>query len=197
MISKRYLYINFLTLGQFWHLGIFMAPVYMCMCVCLCFSHGLVHMIWYDVQARTTKFKQKMQNASVKTPVVWGLIDFDLHTHNEVESKFHHVWFVHQSKYTPEYIPRPSPTHSRPFTGKLFSNLITHFNRWEHSLPFVGGGGAFFHIQFYLLFGAVYWSRQPRIFQHLTLFVFLTLREMYSISKFTEIKMSKTTEKYG
>ena len=61
---------------------------------------------------------------------------------------------------------------TRVNTKTIFDSL--HFFRNLHggqSPPFVGGGG---HSLVYLLFVAVYWSRQPRVFQRLTSLLCIT-----------------------
>ena len=76
MISIKYEAKQFITRGQFWPSGIVVACVCLSVCVSVCVC---VRQPWAcpchkspRVQARTTKFGQKVQNNLVKVPIVFG-----------------------------------------------------------------------------------------------------------------------------
>ena len=109
-----------------------------------------------------------MQSMLVKIPIVVGLIDFDLQCQIQLKSpNFINVQFVQQSKFAT----------TRVNTKTIFDLLGWGWGgsvRGSSVCVWVGGGGAVHHSPpMNLLFGAVYWSRQPRVFQRLSLLFFV------------------------
>ena len=63
-------------------LRVLLLPAFVCVCVCVCICarqlRACLRHNWSRVQAKTTKFGQKVQNNLVKVLLFWGVVDRDL-----------------------------------------------------------------------------------------------------------------------
>ena len=102
-VSSWYKKLGIFTRGQFWISGIVVAcdSVSLCVFMCVCQPRACLQENLSPVQARTTKFKQKMQKTFVKIPINLG-DDYPWPSMSNLtkKSKFYNAQYVHQDEYT-------------------------------------------------------------------------------------------------